>query len=771
MTKWCCIAMLCMTALLGSQSLLAGDTIFTDSVTMQVWEVVANDTFPFPAPEHLKPTAPVQSAQVSPRKGAASYVLDSVISTDQNGACIGRLLYDYNAAGKTIRTTTWKYTNGIPTASSTMNESAFDGSREVMTASYKWNTTLGKWVGNSRTENTYNAQGYNDAKITYSWGTAYQFWTPTGTTTYTNYVASNKVGDQTSYKINSTTKSIEPATTYHKEWDAAGNLVLDIYYAGMTNGEWGAANSTKKVYQYTQVGTAQKKVLDEQYKWNATAKDFVGSSKEELTYDQWGNTILDIVYNAQSAVGGEWPGKTKKIYEFDSKKNRLLYEYYSSFSNGAWVGSTKEQCEYNASNKQTRKLTYSWDKTAKDWTNKTLDTTLYSGSNVTLTASYTWTAPNWIGKTRTAKTYDAAGRVTEQVDFEWDNPNLRWLNHLRTVKSYNAAGKSLQDDLFVWRNGAWQDSAQTSYSYDAQGREVLNQTRLRQGEGWGTGSKTETTYNDHGDKILTATSAWDATAQDWTITAQSRYDVTYDAANHKTHEANYTWNTTTSSWVGSVMTDNEYDANGNQILSARSVWESNKWVYDWKSEFAYNAQNKKIYEIRYNMILNQWVGSYKNYWTFDASGRQIETISYTWNTKRSDWEGLSRSQTIYNGNRKVQEISYAWSYERWDWDGMFNTLYVSFDAAGRNTEKVLQRYNTTAQSWYNDVKNVYAYDTKGNIIVSNEYAWIDGAWVANSQSEKTYDTTPSRIRTELNVRYSNGIVTSYEQKTYHYSDD
>lgn len=618
---------------------------------------------------------------------AQSYHIDSIVTTNYNNQYVNKTLYDYNSQNKQIRKIAYNYTNGEWVGTS-FTECAYDGATKVMDNTYQWSAQTHDWVGASRQEYIYDTKGWNTAQITYSWNPNFKFWTPSASTTYA-YKTKSQISDQTTYALSGTT--LTPKTRAVKDWDASGNLILDIAYTGQTDGEWGAAGSTKKEYTYS----GKTKTEEKSYTWDTKTKNWIGASNGYKTY----------TYNAA--------GKTTDTYTYtwDSKT--------SDWTTASWA-----LTRYDSGNRTIETATYSWAKLSSgtyDW----------KGTGTRRVTEY-YTQSPWVGKTKNVITYS------------WNTKTDSWLESGCTYTTFTTAGQNDSTVTLTWDKtlSQWTNSKLVTYTWE------------------------------NGINTLQTTWTWKNNA--WVAASYSRTDKQYDARNLLILEATYTGAPSgdTILWTGKSYKEYEYDAAKNKTVEQSYLFSKGAWQNDYRHEWEYNAQKKKTLEIywQWDDGYKRWKALYKYEYGFDAKGTtQIMNATYKWtiDTIRvdGDFEGISKTEDTYTNGRKTGSIAYKWDYENWTWTGMFNYLYT-YNAAGKQTEYIIQRYNPETAQWDNETRYTYGYD---NPTFTNEYTWADGDWHLRKQSETTYDSGTSRVRTIIDGSWSGETVTSYTKQTYYYS--
>ena len=163
----------------------AQDTVVSDSVEtslsrdLETSDVVSDDSVPswYIAPE-------IPEALRSPmRTAAAACLTDSILTFNIDSVLTEATTYDYDAAGRTIRTTVWQYAADGTRTGKSKQEYAFDASgTQIYTGTFVWDTNTNDWRGTSKTEFVYNEAHKMESNITYTW--VNNTWLPSQALTY-----------------------------------------------------------------------------------------------------------------------------------------------------------------------------------------------------------------------------------------------------------------------------------------------------------------------------------------------------------------------------------------------------------------------------------------------------------------------------------------------------------------------------------------------------------------------------------------------------------
>ena len=747
---------------------------------------------------------------------AGSALIDSTITTDQNGNLKYKTEYVYDAAGRQVGTTTYRWVNGVMTGDS-KTFTIYDGSnRHVADVNYLWDSDNNRWIGKDSTVTTYLSSSgttFTD-KIIYQWGsnndwigqTAYHY-------TYFNNNASKKTLELEQHWDTNTNDWIGFKKT-ERQYDSSGNNTLEIVYASYntTTSTW--VGSTKKVYGYT----SGKQTLSESYTWDANHNGgaWKGNTngKTTWTFNSSGYQTNKTVF-AWNNNTWNWQNSTKNETSYDGTSNRKTDDANYTWNGSAWIGSgTRTSITYDNA-RETNKTVYTWSNGA--WTKSTKTETSYDGTSTRKTdiANYTWNGTAWVGTgTRTTYEYDSAREITKttytwsngawvnatKLETSYDGTSTRktdianytwngsgWVGQgTRTVTTYYSTGLAENVTSYTWQNNQWTATTNVYKKYNTSKVVILTLTTNWNGSSWINSTKDTVAYSGS-TKTSEDSYSWDSTLSDWKHTSQTEYfswgkitskltnnvwarysgDSTYNGiVDGVTINAKFTWDRNNSKWIGSTKTETKTLEHGDEKITYQ--WSNNQWTYKTLVTNEYDSRfpTKKIAEGSFTWTNNQWQTSYRYVYEYDDAQHTILEEQYKWNSTTQSEYGFSKTEREYTDDYVLTK-SYTWS--NGSWIGTTGTK-VTNDAQGRTIENLtLSYYNS---QWNNDRKNEYVYDSNGNTTVSNTYIWMISVWAYLSRSEKTYDDdSDNKLRTQLTATYNNGSLTDYNYVTYFYTTD
>ncbi len=213
--------------------------------------------------------------------------------------------------------------------------------------------------------------------------------------------------------------------------------------------------------------------------------------------------------------------------------------------------------------------------------------------------------------------------------------NLTYLNN-RSYFTYDVYGNksSQENQIFKFSNSTWENKERYTFSYDNNNRMTEKLKYLWNGL-WSYDVQTVYSYNENGD-IETTASRW--------------------------------WNTSSLTWMNSVMLTNNYDNNGNSISELIQSWNygSATWENDYLTSYSYDANNKLIQALtqQWSDSENDWVNSDRYIYTNDFNGNQIRNDWNRWGG--TSWSGHARWDYTYNAaNLLTGCVNSGWENETW----------------------------------------------------------------------------------------------------------
>ena len=768
-----------------AQEVSVEETIVTvvDSVAAEV------DSTAAVTPEwYVEPVIP--EAKRAPKHAkAAKCSLDSTLSFDVDSVLVEVSAFKYDDADRVTSKTVYACNPDGSRVGTFKEDYGFDANgTQVMTAVYEWVSASSKWKGTEKTEFAYDGE-LMIQRIDYAW--VNEAWVADKKITW-KYDEQGRVPEYHEYTRDKNTNQLVDSKARIQEWDAEDRQITDIqytaysngawtagtkkewgydtngnktkyiYYAGLTNGNWGATGSTRELWTYDGSNT---KTKYEKYTWS---NGWVGSQKEEWGYTDGKQTM----YAKYAWSNGDWVGVSKEEWNYAAGKQTLYAKY--TWQNGAWVGVSKEEWEY-ASGKDKRHEKFTWSNGAwqtterEDWTyNGKGKETLYekqsleSGSlviaarrvseydgsnNQTLLANYSRMNGALVGTTKETWAY-TSGKMTQHNKFVWGSGDwtdseeevwaysgsnetnyekYAWESGVKTGKtkrtSEYTSGKKTQQINWAWESGAWVNSDKEVWAYTS-GKLTLNEKYNWVNGAWVGSEKEEWEYTS-GKNTLHATYAW--FQGDWVVSRREGYDL---ADNQTLIE---TYSITSTTYKGTKKEEYTFNAAGKMTDKYVYKWvTANKaWVYNTWTVSGYDAAGNKTETCKYTWKNDTWKGSgSRELVTYNSDKKETEHITQGWSSDTNDWLNESRTTATYSNGVLMQEADFTWDGENW-MPGYQKDYY--YDAAGQNYLSMTIKFN--GADWVNVSRTEITYNADGEKILTKNDTWKGEKWVTTSMEK------------------------------------
>jgi len=243
----------------------------------------------------------------------------------------------------------------------------------------------------------------------------------------------------------------------------------------------------------------------------------------------------------------------------------------------------------------------------------------------------------WIKSTKDEYTYNAAGNVTLNIAWNWNNTTGRWDEDFKNELTYNAGGKVVLEMEYVWNASSqgWTNSFRTEYEYDNKGN------------------------------ILSATeSSFDPGTSQWVNTFRSEFAGNTNG--NLNTDTWFSWDETSGQWIRSYL--DEYNINIHKSVSMQisSNWDtiSNKWINYMKHEYISDGNNNPGSEIIYNWepVSGQWVACLKNQYSYDATGNLSTLDRFYRNAATNLWTLEHKEESVYSNVYSFIDLIIPWYY-------------------------------------------------------------------------------------------------------------
>ena len=553
---------------------------------------------------------------------------------------------------------------------------------------------------------------------------------------------------------------------------AGNNETLRTLY-DWQNGAWSAKT------QYTWDYAAGREVEYTTYTRN-TAGNLVYSKQRLREYNAAGKLTQEINYTTYN--GTEWTAGNKRIYDYDGN-NTILNEYYSAYTNGSWVGSSREVWEYT-SGKKTYYEKDTWSNGA--WIGSSKELWVFSGNNQTLHEKYGWANSDWAITAQENSGYDVAGNNNLIENYTYTNGVQKGSKK----EEYTFSGSTKVETVtYKWTNDAWVKNVKTVNNKVSNPAESCRYNW--NGTAWvGSGNRTLTTNNSSNKPIEVITQTWSSEAGSWVNYTRATTEYT---GTKTTQEATYLWQN--DAWVGTSRSDWHYNTAGQNDTIKTYTNNGTEWIYSDRTAKTYNAAGTEIMthnahwdtenskwvmtsmtrtDILDHVVdgarqtLNAswrcgadsvWIGVQKDTVAYSTTGKTLYMARFT-SWANNDWVPLTQTEYAYNDKdyiifRQTQN----WSNNAWV---NFNKYEYGWDANGRQTMEA--QYNGDGIGWKGFSRWEKVYNDVGVIIQSITFSWKNNAWQGNVSEDYIYDAQGRTIEYKQST-YENGLWINFRLTT------
>ena len=656
-------------------------------VSAPEWYIAPDIPEPLRAPRHTR-TATASCSKV-----------EAVLNYDINEVLTEGTYYEYDAAGRTTSTTVWKFNSDGSVEGKSKQEYRFDESgTQTGTTAYTWDNATKDWGGTEKYEYAYGVFAGEKkmiASTTFAW--LNNEWIADTRLTY-NYDEAGRPTEYYEYHRNSANELI-PSSGWIQNWYNDTQKTLDIQYTAYSNGTWSAG--TKEEWTYNTSGL---QTLHE--KFDLTAGGWSVNLQESTTY---AGTNIAAIENYQW-INGTKTGMKKEEHSFSNDKETMAIIY--TWSNGAWVGSSKEIWEFNGpSAKQTLHEKFSWF--GNDWALTLQERTVYTGNYATLIENYKWENGVKIGTNKEEHSF-SNDKETMAIIYAWADTD--WVGSSKEVWNFTS-GKQTLHETYEWAGSDWAILTQENTTYTGSNITAIENYEWVNGIKTGT-QKEEATYSGS-TKTMSAIYTWSNGA--WVGSSKEVWN--YISGNLTLHET-YGW--ADSDWA--ILTQENTTYTGTTIIAIENYeWVNGVKTGTQKEEYAYTGSDK-TQTIAYAWNSNAWIESTKEIWGY-TSGKQTLHETYGW--AAADWAILTQEINAYNaaGNEILSESS-TWT------DGVRSGKRTSttYNSANAITEILRQNWSVDAADWVNAARSLNTYNADGVNIMNHISSWDGTKWVLYSMT-------------------------------------
>lgn len=475
---------------------------------------------------------------------------------DSNGNETGSVYYDWNMVQME-----WE------PASKT--ESTFEDGRELMFATYMWDSETNKWVGHFKLEHDWMAVIEQMSSVYYHWDTESDTWVASNSSIYeisgegSNMVVTliNSELDYESMELIPSSKTVlsQVARQPYNDPDSYGLLLR--YYWDAATGAW---EPTEKVVN-------------------------VFDSFNNLIDKQESGTL----YNSQTDEY-DWSLRRQTTYTFNTEGNhseKLIVEYDFDYTTETIVVSAKwkNTYSYDIAGLLTENLEQYWDVSTSAWINYSRSTFSYTANGLlsveTEYGSYSTENAEWIPSMKTEHFYNPDNSEGGRSGYEWDTETSAWVNTFIEENYKDAKGRETLTS-YSYRNSYADEMIQNlqETSYDENDNIIMTRyiyTEMNwNGEGFDiliNGEKAEYNYDASTPAAMESETYYSYSASDKSWKPESKTIFTHDRSvtypmlilpfenndsefmslyfRYKINDlTSYNWDTISSEWKSDIKT-------------------------------------------------------------------------------------------------------------------------------------------------------------------------------------------------------------------------
>lgn len=267
---------------------------------------------------------------------------------------------------------------------------------------YIWEDITNQWINDYKNENTYDENGALVNTVSYRWNKDKSSWM--------YYYKMNQSFDQ----------------------DGNINLFADYYYDKETR-VWFGSKKRESIYENNKL------VLFVESNWNEDLMQWINSQKIESTYDSIGSKTMEIIYN-WNVIEMVWDNAYKYNYSvFPSGKVAVQVTFTINSSN-QWVGSFKEEFTYDSNENEILKLNSQMDTAVNQWIIQAKYEKIYDLNNHLISnISYSWNqiSNSWIPVSENDFSFDSNGNNTKEIYYNWDATVSQWMIYYKFEYFYS----------------------------------------------------------------------------------------------------------------------------------------------------------------------------------------------------------------------------------------------------------------------------------------------------------------------------------------------
>ena len=289
------------------------------------------------------------------------------------------------------------------------------------------------------------------------------------------------------------------------------------------------------------------------------------------------------------------------------------------------------------------------------------------------------------GKNKEVFLYDAKGNLETQINSHWGG--TKWEDDGKYEYAYDLKGNITLKAYAYYTSEGWEYSNKEEYAFDDN-----NNLTLALFSNWNTSKNTWEMYNHevytydvNGNLIQLIKGGWDGT--DWINWDKHVYEN--DAKGNRIKEVYSWWSTADNAYKPGNTKTYAYDTNDRLTVMVESSYYDDAWHDVVKETYAYDEYGNHVKDEFFEVASDEWRPTIKVVREFDSDGNCTILIQSYYNTTKSMYENVQKTEYVYTDGKLTSETSFYWSETK----------------------------------WIADMKSEFGYDVLGNLTKRQDFSW------------------------------------------------
>lgn len=277
------------------------------------------------------------------------------------------------------------------------------------------------------------------------------------------------------------------------------------------------------------------------------------------------------------------------------------------------------------------------------------------GQNYKTITTESWTNGAWVNSSKLSNTFDVNGYITENLSEYWNVSSLSWVNSAKTSYTNNSSGYAIQNVMQLWdvTTGNWKNYWKYTFTYNSSNKALTTITEYWVNGKWVNQSKQSNTYDGSGHLTLSVTEAWDTLSGTWENGNKTSYTNNGDGTVQQS--ISQIWDKTSGTWIYPQKITYTYNSSGKALTTLYENWTSGAWVIYSKQTSTYDGSGFLI-SVLSQFWNSSWINSSLNTYTNNVDGTVQQHIMQTWDINSSSWKNLQRATYTYPVSTRINGL-------------------------------------------------------------------------------------------------------------------